>query len=119
MVERRHAKRVPTDAILMIQAPDHPDIEKIGFHEILSPTSINLSDSGLQIEGKQELPVGIYLNIFITLPGTKNAAEINGKVIWCKEAERIERYRIGIEFVEFLKKGDKKLIHDYVMQSDS
>ena len=114
MNERRNYIRVPTDEVLMVQIPNHPNIEKIGFYEILTPESIDISEGGLQVEGIQKLPVGIYLIILLSIASLKNPIEVEGKVVWCNKADKKEHYKMGIEFIDFKDKSKKKIIQEYI-----
>ncbi|MDD5065801.1 MAG: PilZ domain-containing protein [bacterium] len=118
MDDRRKYKRVSIDAVLMCQIPELDNNPDVGFHEISTPMSMDISMGGLQMSTDQDLPIGLMLSIFLSIDTKEKPLEIKGKVAWNRKDPKKEAFKIGVEFVEFTDKRKRKIIQDFVDKND-
>lgn len=114
MEERRKAKRVPVDAIMMYQILHYPDGQEGEYHKIGTPISVDISTLGLRIATKQKLPKGTELQIVLSISTTKKPMELTGSVVWINDEDDDSLYKIGIKFKDEIANDKIKLIEEYI-----
>lgn len=114
MEERRKSKRVPVNAIMLYKSQEVIDPDRKTPFPIGTPISVDIGEGGLQIVGDQQIEVGTKLDIVLSIVDTQVPIELEGKVIWVKDAEEEGSYRIGIEFTDFNNEESKKMLDDYI-----
>ncbi len=114
MEEKRKNKRIPINAIVMYRIENYEKINDQNLAKIDRPISADISSGGLQIVGKQKLPVGVYLKIVLTIFPMRNTVDVIGKVVWNNADEGESRFRVGIEFIRFSNENDVEQIEEYM-----
>lgn len=60
----------------------------------------DISGGGACIEVKEDLPLQAILQLYIQFPGTNGAIPCLAKVAWKKFIKSLNRYRVGVQFLE-------------------
>ena len=110
MKEQRRHKRLPLDAVVFyrIENGEPENTSKVG-----TPLSVDISESGLQIEADREIPAGTDLKMILSLPPAPQTMEIYGRTMWIKKTDT-DHFKIGIEFIRFRYSSIREVIRKYV-----
>lgn len=117
--DRRKCERFDTELGLkynLISSLKKPDF---------STNTRNISTSGISILVYEILPKGSLIDMEISVPNSKEALKLRGKIAWCEGCNGKERFDkdgkrtfiVGIEFVDTEKKYQEVLteyIHKYL-----
>jgi c-di-GMP-binding flagellar brake protein YcgR len=114
MEEKRKDKRIPINALVIYQIDDYEKMDDRNLIRMDRPISADISLGGLQIVVKQELPVGVYLKIILSIFPLRKTIDVIGKVVWNNADGREKRFRAGIEFVRFSNENDRGQIEEYM-----
>ncbi len=114
MEEKRKNKRIPINALVIYQIDDYEKMDDRNLIRMDRPISADISLGGLQIVVKQELPVGVYLKIILSIFPLRKTIDVIGKVVWNNADGREKRFRAGIDFVRFSNENDRGQIEEYM-----
>ena len=105
--ERRIAKRVNVSAPVRYQFKN-----PLEFGGCISA---DISETGIQIVIQEFIPLDSQVLLEVQLP-TGNHAQAEAKVVWAVKFPHMDRYRIGLEFIE--PHEARQLINHYIQWSD-
>ena len=98
-VDRRAAQRVPVKIMVRFSATD-------SFQHVGDGIALDLSESGCKLRSTQVLPVGSFLDLYLTVPETSRPVLISEvRVIWAARNE------YGIEFLRVTARERTRLRH--------
>ena len=77
--------------------------------------SADISESGIRIIVTEFIPLDSHILLQVQLPNGKYA-EAEAKVMWATKYPHMDRFQIGLEFIE--PHEAKQLIHQYIQWSN-
>jgi c-di-GMP-binding flagellar brake protein YcgR len=96
---RRVARRIPVQIMARFAAADR-------FRQIGDGVALDLSERGCKLRSTQELPIGHFRALYLTIPETSRLVLISEfRVIWAAENE------YGIEFLHIMAREQSRLRH--------
>jgi len=75
--------------------------------------SLDISKGGICFMSPLRLRTDMQINIEIRLPGRKKPLLLKGRVAWIKKMEKINKYKVGMEFIK-LKPNEKRTLYRFV-----
>jgi len=108
--ERRRFPRLPGASVEYSILEENTPI-KTTFTENISPV-------GVRLLVDEEIKINALLSLKIYLPGSKDAIEAKGRIVWTRLSSFLSRgkrkhYDLGMEFVE-IDESDREKIWQYV-----
>ena len=111
--ERRQHSRV-TQCLQVVYS-----VMKKALPNTANGKTMDISEGGLKLLLDEKLPLGSFLNLKISLPGSAQPAEVSGSVVWTEDAPDIKDpsgkrfFYSGIKFTSIKDPSGKKFL-DYV-----
>lgn len=109
MKEKRRHRRFRSVVLMMYETKDPRLLE--------TPINLDISQAGLQMLAKQDLPVGKMLRIMLAFSAAGRPLELLGKVVWNRKMHETERFRTGIEFLPF-SSSNRDALRDHLTRED-
>ena len=93
--QRAHPRFKLEGAIVTMVKPGF--LAKLGLGHKKAPV-VNLSQGGVLVLLKKELPVGAWLKLRIEIPKWSDVIACDGEVRWCAESARDAKFYAGLHF---------------------
>ena len=113
MLEKRMYKRVSAKCILLYRIQEDPQKQTSELIQVETPISLDISEGGVRFLSIQELPGDTILRVVLSLPGSLEAINLKGRVVWCVSDENSRNFQTGMEYTD-IRDRDRDAIRQYV-----